>query len=89
MIQYLNSGIIHYKNTSKEIFLGYIPKLLEMNEIDIASRMIHVFINFLLQSPEAFYGNDISSLAYYYEILMKVNHKYNLKMDSVIDRIKA
>jgi len=89
MLQYLSSGIIHKKNTSKEIFMGYIPKLLEMNEIDLASRMIHVFVNFLLQSPEAFYVNDISSLAYYYEILMKVNHKYKLKLDSVIDRLKA
>jgi hypothetical protein len=88
MLQYLNSGIIHKKNTSKEIFTGYIPKLLEMNEIDLASRMIHVFINFLLQSPQAFYGNDIYSLAYYYEILMKVNHRYNLEFDSIIDRIK-
>jgi uncharacterized protein Smg (DUF494 family) len=89
MLQYFNSGIIYKKNTSKEIFTGYIPKLLEINEFDLASRMIHVFVNFLLQSPEAFYGNDISSLTYYYEILMKVNHKYNLKLDSVIDRLKA
>lgn len=89
MLQYLNSDIIHKKNTSKEIFTGYIPKLLEINETDLASRMIDVFINFLLQSTEAFYGNDIYSLVYYYEVLMKVNHKYNLKFDSVIDRIKV
>lgn len=88
MLQYWNGGITYKNNTSKEIFTGYIPKLVEINEIDLASNMINVFIDFLLQSPEAFNGNDIFSLAYYYDILMIINNKYNLKFALLIDQIK-
>lgn len=79
-----NSDVI-----SKDRFTGYLPQLIRINEIDLANHMINILIKFLSESPEAFYGNGLGSLAYYYDILMKFNDAFNLKYDSMIESIKT
>lgn len=90
------SIITYFKNfnttsdvVSKDRFTGYLPQLIRINEIDLANHLINILIKFLSESPEAFYGNGLGSLAYYYDILMKFNDTFNLNYDLMIDQIKT
>jgi hypothetical protein len=88
IITYLKDFITNGEVISKDRFTGYLPQLVNINEIDLANHLINILIKFLSESPEAFYGNGLGSLAYYYDILMKFNDTFNLKYNSIIESLK-
>ena len=88
IITYLKDFNTNSDVISKDRFTGYLPQLVIINEIDLAYHLINILTKFLSESPEAFYGNGLGSLAYYYDILMKFNDTFNLKYDSIIESIK-
>lgn len=84
IISYLSTKVI-----SKDKFFGYLPNLIRVNEIDLATNLINIYINFLLKSNRAFNESGFVKIDYYYDVLMKFNVNYNLKYDSIIERIKS
>jgi|GEM_PF-4609610 hypothetical protein len=88
IITYLKDYNTNGEVISKDRFTGYLQQLVKINELDLANYMLTILINFLLESPEAFYGNGLGSLAYYYDILIKFNDTFNLNYNSIIEIIK-
>lgn len=88
IITYLKDYNTNGEVISKNRFTGYLQQLVKINELDLANYMLTILINFLLESPEAFYGNGLGSLAYYYDILIKFNDTFNLNYNSIIEIIK-
>lgn len=88
IITYLKDFNTNSEVISKDRFTGYLPQLVNINEIDLANHLINILIKFLSESSESFYGNGLGSLAYYYDVLIKFNDTFNLKYDSIIERIK-
>ena len=89
MIQFVKGSNSFGNNTiTKEKFTGFIPKLLEINEMDLAKNMISAFIVFLKNAPESFYSKGIFSLTFYYDVLMKLNDIFKLNFELIIDQIK-
>ena len=82
--------LFYYQKMMKndELFEGFLPKLCRINQLELLSILINKFVDMIISYPQNYNPYGMYSKSYYYEILTKFNHKFDLDFETIIEKLK-